>query len=86
MRTNPFSSDCKYHVRVGVPDIPVSLNYKNNEAIITLDTNTQPITTHIETQNEPDNVPIITLSFIGYLQVNIGTSLKPHSVHKIANI
>lgn len=48
-------------------------------------TNNKPITTHIETQNEPDNVPIITLSFIGYLQVNIGTSLKPHSVHKIAN-
>ena len=48
-------------------------------------TNNKPITTHIKTKNEPDNVPIITLSFIGYLQVNIGTSLKPDSVHKIAN-
>lgn len=49
-------------------------------------TNNKPITTHIKTQNEPDNVPNIALSFIGYFRVNTGTSLKPNSVHEIANI
>ena len=49
-------------------------------------TNNKPIATHIETKNEPDNVPNIALSFIGSFRVNTGTSPKPDSVHKIASI
>ena len=49
-------------------------------------TNNKPIATHIETKNEPDNVPNIALSFISYFRVNTGTSPKPDSVHKIASI